>query len=226
MNLRAAVHTNDAQLYLLLRHILGQEGVLARLTTQSDDLITLCASGSVELIIIDSSLPASNSVTLCKSCKDAAADVVIVLLCNVVAENSTSFEPAQIADLKIASPFDPILIIQLIKSIGTLSDQQLMTYADVELSSTSFKVKRNGHDVTLTSLQFRLLQFLMKRPTIIHTRDELIAAGWPSECEVEPRTVDVHIGHIRRSLESHGPDIIRTVRGLGYAIDIDASQYC
>ncbi|MBO1040918.1 winged helix-turn-helix transcriptional regulator [Brucella pituitosa] len=232
MNLRAAVYTNDAQLYLLLRHILGQEGVIARLTTQSGDLIKLCQSGTIKLIIIDSSLPLSNTAQLCRSCKDVTDDIAIVLLSSGIEENSTHFEAPQIVDLNIASPFDPISIIQLIHNIRSdmplsvemPTEHKLMTYADVELDVTRIKVRRNGHYVSLTSLQFRLLQFLMMQPTVIHTRDELISAGWPSECEVEPRTVDIHIGHLRRSLSSHGPDIIRTVRGRGYAIDIDANH--
>lgn len=229
MNLRAAVYTNDAQLYLLLRHILGQEGVIARLITQSDDLIELCRQKAVEFVIIDSSLQSSNPVSLCKSCKGAASSVAIVLLSNGIEDEAAYSLMSQIVDLSIASPFDPILIVQLIDNIRRgnplkpeLPDQrQLMTYADVELDVARIKVRRRGHDISLTSLQFRLLQFLMTRPTVIHTRDELISAGWPSECEVEPRTVDIHIGHLRRSLSSHGPDIIRTVRGHGYAIDIN-----
>ncbi|MEJ5083748.1 winged helix-turn-helix transcriptional regulator [Ochrobactrum sp. MYb379] len=229
MNLRAAIYTNDAQLYLLLRHILGQEGVIARLITQRDDLIKLCRQKAVEFVIIDSSLQSSNPVSLCKSCKDAAGSVAIALLSNGDEEEATHSLTSQIVDLSIASPFDPILIVQLIDNIrrgnplkAELPDQQqLMTYADVELDVGRMKVRRKGQDISLTALQFRLLQFLMTRPTVIHTRDELICAGWPSECEVEPRTVDIHIGHLRRSLSSHGPDIIRTVRGHGYAVDIN-----
>jgi two-component system phosphate regulon response regulator PhoB len=59
----------------------------------------------------------------------------------------------------------------------------------------------------------------MKMPNVVHSRDDLIAAGWPPEAEVELRTVDIHIGHIRRTLNQYGPDVIRTVRSIGYALD-------
>ncbi|WP_440531381.1 winged helix-turn-helix domain-containing protein [Sinorhizobium fredii] len=59
----------------------------------------------------------------------------------------------------------------------------------------------------------------MRTPDIVHSREDLIAAGWPREAEVEPRTVDIHIGHIRRALNRYGPNIIRTVRSVGYSLD-------
>jgi two-component system phosphate regulon response regulator PhoB len=90
---------------------------------------------------------------------------------------------------------------------------------DIEMNVPRVRVTRNGNIVSLSALQFRLLLHLMKMPDVVHSRDDLIAAGWPPEAEVEPRTVDIHIGHIRRALNRYGPDVIRTVRSVGYALD-------
>lgn len=69
------------------------------------------------------------------------------------------------------------------------------------------------------TLQFRLLEALMQKPEIVWSRQDLIDAVWGHGAIVEPRTVDIHIGHIRRALARHGPNLIRTAQGRGYALD-------
>ncbi|MDL2205228.1 winged helix-turn-helix domain-containing protein [Brucella intermedia] len=72
-------------------------------------------------------------------------------------------------------------------------------------------------------MQFRLLEALMQKPEIVWSRQELIDAVWGQGAIVEPRTVDIHIGHIRRALARYGPNLVRTVQGWGYALDRSAA---
>ena len=86
------------------------------------------------------------------------------------------------------------------------------------------RVSRNGRNVHLGPTEFRLLEFFMQHPGRVFSREELLDAVWGPDIHVEPRTVDVHIRRLRKSL--NGPDeadVVRTVRAAGYALDVDST---
>lgn len=87
----------------------------------------------------------------------------------------------------------------------------------IELDRPARRVRRNGHPIHLGPTEFKLLEFLMRNPGRVFSRAELRAAMWGSEDRVEGRTIDVHVGRLRRALGSGAP--VRTVRGFGYAFD-------
>jgi two-component system phosphate regulon response regulator PhoB len=93
---------------------------------------------------------------------------------------------------------------------------------DVTLDRASHRVKRAGRDVHLGPTEFRLLEHLMQHPGRVFSREQLLDAVWGSDVYVETRTVDVHIGRLRRALNA-GMEIdpIRTVRSAGYSFDVD-----
>jgi len=114
-------------------------------------------------------------------------------------------------------------------AIGAISDhsspgggvpaQKLLTFLDLEVDIICRRVRRNGRTVHLTPTAFRLLHHLIKDPRRVFSRDELKNAAWPHDVHVGPRTVDVHIGHLRVALnQGGGQDFIRTVRSFGYAL--------
>ena len=86
----------------------------------------------------------------------------------------------------------------------------------------SHKVMRNGRNVHLGPTEFRLLRVLLERPGHVFSREQLLDRAWGRDIYLETRTVDVHIRRLRQALNLDGaPDIIRTVRGFGYALDVD-----
>jgi len=109
----------------------------------------------------------------------------------------------------------------LIERNDARAEVNILRFADLEMNIATAKVRRNGHALVLTALQFRLLRYLLMSPKAVRSREELIAAAWPMGIDVEPRTVDIHIGHIRRALKRAGPDLVRTVRARGYALDLE-----
>ncbi|MCG5486149.1 MAG: winged helix-turn-helix domain-containing protein [Sinorhizobium meliloti] len=97
--------------------------------------------------------------------------------------------------------------------------QTLFTFLDLELDVNNYRVRRNGRIVHLTPTAFRLLHHLMKDPRKVCSRDELKNAAWSATVHVGPRTIDVHIGHLRAALNEFGrQNFIRTVRSVGYAL--------
>ena len=91
---------------------------------------------------------------------------------------------------------------------------------DIELDWNRHRIKRGSRDIHLSTLDLRLLRFLMEKPSRIFSRDEILKGVWPRGINVGARTVDVHIAALRRALSAASvPDPVRTVRGRGYSLD-------
>ena len=100
--------------------------------------------------------------------------------------------------------------------------EERLEYADVVLDRARHRVTRGGQDIHLGPTEYRLLDFLMQRPGRVFTRERLLDAVWGANTYVEVRTVDVHVGRLRKALRlPNAPDLIRTVRSAGYALDTE-----
>ena len=94
-------------------------------------------------------------------------------------------------------------------------------YADVEMDLITYRVRRDGRDVHLSPIEFKLLKHFLERPEQVITREELHSAAWLDNVHVGPRTVDVHVGRLRKALQSGSKgNLIRTVRSVGYALSV------
>jgi two-component system phosphate regulon response regulator PhoB len=97
-----------------------------------------------------------------------------------------------------------------------------LRFQDIELDWQAHRVTRAGRPVHLSTLDVRILRFLMLSPGRVFGRAEILAEVWPHGIFVSEQTVDVHIGKLRRTLSKHGgSNVIRTVRSRGYALDFD-----
>lgn len=229
MNFRILIFSRDAQLFLLLQHILAIEGFSASLTDRVEDALAQFGDRDVRALIIDWSTNGLDIHSL-RAFKRMRHELGIALLFNRTIEaTDPQFDEADV-DLILARPFDPVRLLDFLRRlrIDALMEEgqakrsrTMLRFADLELDLAAVRATRNGHYVPLTALQFRLLRHLMENPAVVLGREELIAAGWKENTEVEPRTVDIHMGHIRRALKMYGPDLIRTVRTLGYALDAE-----
>jgi two-component system phosphate regulon response regulator PhoB len=96
----------------------------------------------------------------------------------------------------------------------------ILAAGDIELDREKKRVSRAGRPVDLGPTEFRLLEFLMERPGRVFSREQLLDGVWGGEIYIDERTVDVHVGRLRKALNrGHAADPIRTVRGSGYALD-------
>ena len=127
------------------------------------------------------------------------------------------------ADDYVSKPFSVVELMarinaQLRRHSAALAGEKL-TYMDIELHSDTHRVFRNGTEIKLGPTEFRLLSFFMERPGRVRSREQLLDHVWGREIYVESRTVDVHVGRLRKALTKNGgDDPIRTVRGSGYSI--------
>ena len=101
---------------------------------------------------------------------------------------------------------------------------QVLTFHDLEIDLAAYVVRRNGHVIHLAPTEFRLLVHFMRNPRRVHSRSDLQVAAWPRDIHLGTRTVDVHVGRLRQALRTAGgPDLIRTVRSVGYALAEEAT---
>lgn len=221
------IKTSDPQMFLMLRHLLSAEGFDAELVTQLNEVTTarIGAERKPSVLVLDSG-EADFSEFL--HLREKVPGLLLVLLARggIGAKPETN----ERFDLVLNSPFDPLVLLQFLQRYrchtatlnGTEATSAVLTYCDLLLNRSQFRVYRNGQRVDLTPLQFRLLETLMQKPECVWSRQELIDAAWGQGANVEPRTVDIHIGLIRRALARHGPNMIRTVQARGYALDRSA----
>ena len=131
------------------------------------------------------------------------------------------------ADDYITKPFSMTELTARIRAVlrrirpGLAED--LVRHGDITIDRVAHRVKREGKEIHLGPTEFRLLDYLMQHPGRVFSREQLLDAVWGSDVYVEARTVDVHIGRLRKALnQDEGSDPIRTVRSAGYALDVDA----
>ena len=128
------------------------------------------------------------------------------------------------ADDYITKPFSPEALIARIRALlrrsGIAKAKTKLVFHDLELDPATHRVMRNGRLLNLGPTEFRLLEFFLRHPERVFSREDVLGAVWGRDIHVEPRTVDVHIRRLRKAV--NGPnemDLIRTVRAAGYALD-------
>lgn len=215
---------SDAQFFLFLRHVLANEGFEAVLATHPDEIPIGDEASDLAAVILEACADVGATDHLVNRIRGRLPLVSLIIFERRSNSPQTWLRPG---DLRLNRPFDPPALIHFLRRlrydhlIGPVKgcSDAVLEFGDLQMNLASMKVLRAGTEVPLTALQFRLLRQLLEKPLSVCDRDDLIKQCWPPDMEVELRTVDVHIGQIRRTLMRFGPDLIRTVRGSGYALN-------
>jgi two-component system phosphate regulon response regulator PhoB len=225
-NTRILIVEDEEPLSLLLRYNLESEGYQVETVARGDDADTRLRESTPDLVVLDWMLPGLSGIELCRRlrARPETKTLPIIMLTARGEESERVRGLSTGADDYIVKPFSvPELIARIRALLRRSSPERLadvLTLGEIELDRVKKRVSRAGRDVDLGPTEFRLLEFLMERPGRVFTREQLLDGVWGSEVYIDERTVDVHVGRLRKALNYGGDgDPIRTVRGSGYAID-------
>jgi two-component system phosphate regulon response regulator PhoB len=221
------VEDEDA-LATLLDYNLVKEGFRADRAADGEEALLKISEEPPDLIVLDWMLPKVSGVEVCRQLRAGPETRRIpVLMLTARGEESDKVRGLDTgADDYLVKPFAMSELVARIRALVRRTRPELveerLEYADLALDRGRHRVTRNGQDVHLGPTEYRLLDFLMQRPGRVFSRERLLDAVWGSNTYVEVRTVDVHVGRLRKALRQAGqPDLIRTVRSAGYALDAE-----
>jgi len=176
--------------------------------------------------VLDWMLPGLSGIELCRRlrARPQTQSLPIIMLTARGEESERVRGLATGADDYIVKPFSVPEFLQRIRALLRRASPErvamVLLIGDLELDREKKRVSRASRPVELGPTEFRLLEFLMERPGRVFSREQLLDGVWGSDVYIDERTVDVHVGRLRKALNrGHGTDPIRTVRGAGYSLD-------
>jgi DNA-binding response OmpR family regulator len=220
---KIALFEDDADLYALLKYNLEKEGFFLVGLQTGRGAVDLCRRERPDLILLDIMLPDSDGLDICKAIRrnPELAPIPVIFLTARASETDRIVGLELGANDYIVKPFfiRELIARTKIQFREQTSGTRLLKAAALELDRTSCRVRLDGTLLTLTATEFRLLEFLMSRPGVVFSREQLLDAVWGHDRAVIDRTVDVYILRLRQKIESDpvNPLFIRSVRGFGYS---------
>jgi two-component system phosphate regulon response regulator PhoB len=217
---------DEEALTLLLRYNLEAEGYTVETVARGDEADLLLKERIPDLVILDWMLPGLSGIELCRRLRARleTKQLPIIMLTARGEESERVRGLATGADDYIVKPFSvPELSARVRALLRRALPERLadvLSFGDLEVDREKKRVSRGGRAIDLGPTEYRLLEFLMERPGRVFSREQLLDGVWGSEIYIDERTVDVHVGRLRKALNrGHEADPIRTVRGAGYALD-------
>jgi len=218
---------DEEALATLLQYNLDKEGCTVETCGDGEEALIRIDEKLPDLVVLDWMLPSVSGIEVCRRLRQRSAtrNLPIIMLTARGEETDRVRGLDTGADDYIVKPFLMSELSARVRAVlrrirpGLAEDR--IRQGDIVIDRSAHRVKRGGKDVHLGPTEFRLLDYFMQHPGRVFSREQLLNAVWGSDVYVETRTVDVHIGRLRRALTlEETPDPIRTVRSAGYALDL------
>ncbi len=221
---------DEDSLATLLQYNLDKEGYKVGLAGDGEEALMMLDEQQPDLLVLDWMLPKVSGVEVCRRVRARAESRNLpIIMLTARGEESDRIRGLDTgADDYIVKPFSMTELAARIRAVlrrirPGLADDRIR-YGDLVIDRAAHRVKRGPREVHLGPTEFRLLDYLMQHPGRVFSREQLLDAVWGSDVYVEARTVDVHIGRLRKALnEGVDDDPIRTVRSAGYSLDVEAA---
>jgi len=217
---------DEAALIELISYNLRREGYAVAVATAGDEALVMIDERLPDLVLLDWMLPGLAGIEVCRRlrARPSTRNLPIIMLTAKSEESDRVRGLDTGADDYLAKPFSMSELIARIRAVirrirpalaGDVIEQGL-----IRIDRTAHRVTCGGTEIHLGPTEFRLLDHMIQHPGRVFSREQLLNAVWGSDVFVEIRTVDVHIGRLRKALQKGGAaDPIRTVRSAGYAFD-------
>jgi two-component system phosphate regulon response regulator PhoB len=223
MSAKVLVVEDEDALATLLEYNLSKEGYAVALAPDGEEALVMVDEDQPDIVILDWMLPKVSGIEVCRRLRagQKTRGIPIIMLTARGEESDRIRGLDTGADDYVVKPFAMSELTARVRAVlrrvrpGLTED--VARYGDIVMDRVAHRVRRDGKDVHLGPTEFRLLDHLMRHPGRVFSREQLLDAVWGSDVYVEARTVDVHIGRLRKALGEGDP--IRTVRSAGYALD-------
>lgn len=196
----------------------------------SAESIRAALDGSYDLVLLDGRVDPQRGLQICRGLRaiDELRSTPIVVLTRTEDTGTRVAALEAGADDCVSQSLggrEFLLRLQAaVRRTGAGEDERCLSYADLELDLQRFKVRRAGATINLPSVQFRLLRHFLEYPTVVFSRRQLLEQVW-KDTSIDERTVNVAIVRLRRAINSRGgSNLIRSVPGMGYALDVEADS--
>lgn len=220
---------DDEALEALLCYNFEREGYEVIVANDGEEALLQVQERTPDLIVLDWMVPKVPGIEVCRRlrARTETKNIPIIMLTARHEESDKIRGLDMGADDYITKPFSVTELKARIRAVlrrirPALADE-IISYHDLSLDRVSKRVKRNDKEIHLGPTEFRLLNHLIQYPGRVFSREQLLDAVWGADVYVEARTVDVHVGRLRKAINIEGcTDLIRTVRASGYSLDSKA----
>ena len=209
----------------VLAYNLEAEGFAVSRAQDGEEALMLVEETAPDVIVLDWMMPNLSGIEVCRrlKVKPDTRGIPIIMLSARSEEVDRVRGLETGADDYVIKPYSVIELMARVRSqlrrVRPTATGEILEYEDIILNSVSHRVKRGDAEVQLGPTEFRLLSTFMEKPGRVFSREQLLDRVWGRDIYVDTRTVDVHIGRLRKALTHHGgSDPLRTVRGAGYAL--------
>lgn len=210
----------------VLRYNFEREGFAVLLAGDGDDGLFAVEEHQPDLVILDWMLPGTSGISVCQRLRNRAdtrsMPIIMLTARSEETDRIRGFESG--ADDYVVKPFSPSELVARVRAVLRRSrpalTEEILSCGEITMDLATHRVTRGGQPIHLGPTEFRLLRLFMEKPERVFSREQLLDKVWGRDIHVEMRTVDVHIRRLRKALGAHGDeDVIRTVRGAGYALN-------
>ncbi|MEL7098421.1 MAG: phosphate regulon transcriptional regulator PhoB [Pseudomonadota bacterium] len=209
----------------VLAYNLEAEGFAVSRAENGEEALLLVDEDNPDIIVLDWMMPNLSGIEVCRRLKiKPETRTIPIIMLSARSEEVDKVRGLETgADDYVVKPYSVIELMARVRSqlrrVRPATVGQLLEFDDIILDAESHKVTRAGGELKLGPTEFRLLSTFMEKPGRVWSREQLLDRVWGRDIYVDTRTVDVHIGRLRKALTQHGGgDPVRTVRGAGYAL--------
>ena len=220
---------DEESLAQLLQYNLEKEGYKTFRAADGEEAMLLADETPPDLVLLDWMLPKLSGIEVCRRLRASRKTRnTPILILTARAEETDRIRGLDTgADDYLVKPISMTELAARVRAVlrrvrpGLAED--VVTHGDITLDRVAHRVRRDESEIHLGPTEFRLLDHLMQNPRRVFSREQLLDSVWGADIYVEARTVDVHVGRLRKALMQGGkPDPVRTVRSAGYSLDLES----
>jgi len=219
---RILVVDDDKRIAASVRRSLTYDGYEVDVVHDGASAIDAVRSQPPDVIVLDLMLPGIDGLEVCRRLRAAGDDIAVLMLTakSTVPDRVTGLDAG--ADDYLVKPFAHEELLARVRTLlrrKRPDDRAVVRYADLEMDLDAMEVRRGGREISLTALEFALLEYFLRNARIVLSRSRIREAVWDLDADTTSNVVDVYVRYLRQKIETDdAPPLLHTVRGAGYVL--------